>query len=71
VSEGQYQPGDRASKEHEQGFRAAYRLRDDVANDPTWINAYEYAAQYRLGIRELDAIGAVLVYRDETAGSHE
>ena len=56
-----------ASPKHEKSFRQAFRLRDDVANDPTWQMAYEHAARYCLYPDELNAIDPVLVARSTRA----
>lgn len=50
-----------ASPQHEKSFRETWKLREDVANDPMWQDAYEYAATHKLYPDELNSIGAVLI----------
>ena len=53
----------KASERHEREFRETYELREDVANDPYWQQAYEHTATYKLYPDEMAAIGPVLVHR--------
>lgn len=52
---------ERTSAEHEASFREAFRLRDDLADDPMWQMAFEHAATHKLYPDELDAIGQAIV----------
>jgi len=51
----------KASAEHEKSFRANFRLRDDLADDPEAQMAFEYAATHKLNPREMAYIGAATV----------
>lgn len=57
----------RARPGHEAEFRATWKLRDDVASNPYWIAAYEWAATHKLTAAETNKIGEVLVRREEAA----
>lgn len=50
-----------ASPEHEVEFRATWKLRKNVADDPYWQAAYKHAATTKLYPDELNAIGDILV----------
>jgi len=52
---------ERASLEHQGEFVKTWKLRDDLANDPYWIAAYEYARDFKLTIPELNIVGEALV----------
>ncbi|MCP4485721.1 MAG: hypothetical protein GY820_00050 [Gammaproteobacteria bacterium] len=51
------------SPEYEARFRAEFQLREDVADDPIWQDAYEHAATHLLYPDEINAVGSVLVRR--------
>ena len=52
---------ERASPEHRAEFVKTWKLRDDLANDPYWIAAYEYARDFKLTISESNTVGEALV----------
>ena len=62
---------ERASAEHEKKFRATWRLREDVKDDPYWQAAYECAATYRMTIPEMNILGEVLVRKKDKRFDHE
>jgi len=55
-----------ASKEHEKSFRETFKLREDVADDPYWQAAYDYAATTKLYPDEMAAVGPILVRKEPT-----
>ncbi len=52
---------ERASPEHQDKFVKTWKLRDDLANEPYWIAAYEYARDFKLTIPEMNTVGEALV----------
>jgi len=55
---------EKASKEHEINFRKSWKLRKDLADNPVWIIAYEYAATHKLYPDEISAIGEAIVEKE-------
>lgn len=54
-----------ASKEHQENFRKTWKLRDELIGNPEAEAAFEYAAEYKLTIQELNYVGAIIERIDE------
>ena len=50
----------KVSEEHEKEFRETFQLKPEFRRNPECEAAFEYAAEYKLNIFEINYVGAII-----------